>query len=168
MPEGKEYTGVPVRSLSIVNLIKVVAPVLSLALIVFVDAYAQSDTPNALDVPVLAAALSGSNSVDLNWGTVDGAARYELWVWWDDETGWQQLDGGNLTDTEFSHYELAAGRTYFYLVRAVSESGETGPWSERVSATIDGPGSTLAAPILSAEAIKGGVELVACGRRGEL
>lgn len=159
VPRGQENTGVPVRSLSILTQIAVVSVVLSLASIAFVDAYAQSESPNELDAPVLAAALSGSNSVDLNWGTVDGAARYELWVWWDDETGWQQLDSGDLTDTEFSHSELAAGRTYFYLVRAVSESGDTGPWSERVSATIDGPGLTLAAPILSAEAEKGGVEL---------
>ena len=155
----KKLSGGPERSLSIASLIAVVAAVLSLALIFFVDAYAQSETSDELDAPVLAAELSGSNSVDLSWSSVDGAARYELYVWWDSETGWQQLDDGDLTDTNFSHSELTAGRTFYYLVRAVSETGEPGPWSERVSATIDGPGSTLAAPILSAAAVEGGVEL---------
>ena len=150
---------VPRRGLPILILIGVVAALLSLAFSNYVVTYAQDETADELDAPVLAASLSGADGVDLSWHSVDGAVRYELLVWWDSEAGWQQLDAGALTGTTFSHAELAAGTTYFYVVRAVNEAGEAGAWSERVEVTTAGPKSTLAPPILAAAAVEGGVEL---------
>ena len=89
----------------------------------------------AQSAPVLAAQVTAAGTIDLSWGVVADAARYELLTWWNADTGWQKLDDGNLTDTTYSHTGLAAGTTYFYTVRAVNATGETGPWSEYASAT---------------------------------
>lgn len=149
----------PWRTFQIPILLALLGALLSLAFFNYVETYAQDETSDELDPPMLAASLSGSDAVDLSWSSVDGAVRYELLVWWDSETGWRQLGDGDLTATTFSHAELEAGTTYFYLVRAVSEAGEPGAWSERVEVTIDAPMSKLAPPVLSAVAVEGGVEL---------
>ena len=140
-----------------------------------------------LTAPVLTA-VGGEEKVELRWGEVEGAARYELWTWWDSTIGYYQLDDGALTDTSFSHSELVAGTTYYYWIRAVSEAGKLGAWSERASASAAAEESTaqptptatptststpsseatatatgtvpvLAKPVLSAEASESSVEL---------
>ena len=120
--------------------------------------YAQTASPAVLKAPELTAE-GRDDAIELTWSAVPGAARYELWAWWDSDIDWFQLDDGELTDTTYVHSDLLAGTTYYYLVRAVSESGETGAWSERVSATYLAPPSKLAPPILSAVAAEGVVEL---------
>ena len=91
--------------------------------------------PGNLPAPVLTARAS-PGAVDLSWEPVTGASRYELWTWWDEESGWQQLGGDNLTATTFSHAGLAIGATYYYMIRAVTASGGTSDWSERVDVPI--------------------------------
>lgn len=129
-------------------------------LFLFTDRVSQAQTTSAAvpDAPVLSAE-AGEDAIVLSWTAVSGAARYELWAWWDSDTDWVQLDDGELTGTTFRHVDVAAETTYYYLVRAVSESGEPGAWSEQVAATLEAAQSTLAAPILSAVAVEGGVEL---------
>lgn len=73
---------------------------------------AQPLQQEALESPTLTAAASGATAIDASWMPVTGAVRYELWVWLDDETGWQQLDEGDLSGTSFTHAGLTAGRTY--------------------------------------------------------
>ena len=68
--------------------------------------------------------------VELRWGTVAGAVRYELWTWWDREVGWQQLDDGSLTGTTYTHTDVTAGTTYYYSIRAVNAAGEMSDWLE--------------------------------------
>ncbi len=124
----------------------------------YIVSYAQTAPQAVLDAPVLAAEVS-EGGVELTWTAVQGAARYELLVWWDSETGWVPLDEGDLTGTTFSHSDLDTGITYFYLVRGVSGSGESGEWSEQVTATLADLQPTLAPPILTADAAEGLVEL---------
>ena len=149
----------PRHTLQIPILLAIFAALLSLTSFYYIETYAQDETPDELEAPVLTASLSGADTVDLSWSSVEGAVRYELLVWWDSEIGWQQLGEGELADTTFRHAELAAGTTYFYLLRAVNEAGEPGAWSERVEVTIEETKSTLAPPVLSAAAVEGGVEL---------
>ena len=107
------------------------------------------------------------NSVDLSWQEVTGAVRYELWVWWNSDTSWQQIGGDNLTGTTFSHKEVATGTKYYYTILAVNAAGEKSAWpgKERsyhhVSATVPGPSATspLSEPTLEAVASEGEVEL---------
>ena len=73
--------------------------------------------------------------MDLSWEATTGAARYELWTWWDLDVGWQQLDDGNLTGTTYTHADVTAGTTYYYAIRSVSTEGEVSDWSEFVSTT---------------------------------
>jgi hypothetical protein len=108
------------------------------------------------DPPIAAPTLTaqaGEGEVELSWGMVQGAERYELWDWTNAD-GWQQIGGDNLTGTTYSHTGLTAGTTYYYTVRAVNAGGVTG--LEYVSATFDPP---IAAPTLTAQAGEGEVEL---------
>ena len=83
---------------------------------------AQELTAPALTVQAAAGA------VELRWEAVAGAVRYELMVWWDDETGWQQVGGDNLTGTSYTHTDVTAGTTYYYTISAVNAGGETNDW----------------------------------------
>ena len=80
-------------------------------------------------------AQAKQGAVELSWAPVAGAARYELQTW-TSAAGWQQLSGANLTGTTFHHTGPTPGTTYYYWLRSVSASGDPGPWSERVSATV--------------------------------
>ena len=92
-------------------------------------------TPPALDAPELTA-QAAAGAVQLNWTEVDTAVRYLLWSWWNEETGWQQLGGDNLTATGYTHTDLTVGTTYYYQMRALNAAGESSAWSQRVSATV--------------------------------
>ena len=94
--------------------------------------------------PALAAAASEGEIV-LNWTSLTGALRYELFAW-THPGGWQQIGGDNLTGTTYTHTGLTAGTTYFYAVRAVHAGGVAGPLSQ----------SSLTAPALTAVDGKGG------------
>lgn len=89
--------------------------------------------PSALAPPALTASASES-AVVLSWKAVPGAARYELWIWWRDDTGWQKLGGDYLTADAYTHAGIIPGVTCYYQARAVNAAGVTGPWSQQVSA----------------------------------
>ena len=133
---------------------------------------------STLSPPKLTAQAAG-DAVELRWTEVSGAARYELWTWWDVETGWQRISD-SLTGTTYTHGQLTAKTTYHYAIRAQGAAGETSAWSDYVSATVPAASvtplptptptltptltptpiaSTLPAPTLSAQAAEGAVEL---------
>ena len=102
-------------------------------------------TPTAtaarLSTPALTATAT-EGGVALRWGTVPGAVRYELKVWWDPLADWQPIAA--VTDTSYTHSGLTAGRKYFYTIRAVNAAGETSEWLGRK--TNEYPSVTVAQP----------------------
>ena len=112
----------------------------ALALVVMLAAFGAIafDTSNVAyaqgvpDEPTLTATASGTNTIDLEWNDVDTAARYDLWAW-DNVNEWQQLGGGTLTGTSYSHSPLTSGTTYYYQIRAINSDGDAGGWSDRVN-----------------------------------
>ena len=143
------------RALSILSLIAFLAALLFFSFFNEIESYAQSVTADVLDPPALAASLSGSNTVDLSWNAVNGAVRYELWVWRDGGTAWQRLDDGALTGTFFRHGGVATGTRYHYAVRAVAASGVASSWSAYADVTVpealtSTPTATPTMPALSA------------------
>ena len=69
---------------------------------------------------------------------MQGAARYELWVW-DSVNDWRQIGGNTLTGTSYTHTGVAAGTTYFYSIRTVDADGQQSPWSPYLSVTVPAP-----------------------------
>lgn len=111
--------------------------------------------PGNLPAPALTARAS-TGAVDLSWEAVASASRYELWTWWDEDTGWQQLGGDNLTGTSYSHTGTVPGVTYYYQMLAVDADGIASPWSQLVSAEVaqaqppDATPTPTPPPVLSA------------------
>ena len=113
--------------------------------------YAQTESAPTLT------ATPAADAIELNWTEVSGAARYDLWTWWDAAIGWQQIGGDSLTGTTYTHTEVTAGLTYYYAVRGMDAAGEAvSAWSDFASATL--PLSGTAATV-TATAAAGAVEL---------
>ena len=93
-----------------------------------------SSVPGASFMPGIAATAS-AGQVQLNWSQVTSADSYQIVMWTTGQTDWTRL-GGSLSSstTSYTHTGLTAGQTYYYRIRAVSDSTE-GPWSEKVDAT---------------------------------
>ena len=90
-------------------------------------------TPTPQTQELTAPALTvqaAAGAVELRWAAVAGAVRYELMVWWDGVTDWQPLGGDNLTGTSYTHTDVTAGTTYYYIIRAVNAGGETSDWQQ--------------------------------------
>ena len=104
----------------------------------------------SLPAPSLNATMTGATTIALSWTSVPGAAGYELWVWWNDDPGWQLLGGGSLTGTTHTHSQLTAGRTYFYLIAAVDSGGTRGAWSDYDSVALPAHSQRLDPPVLNA------------------
>ncbi len=102
-------------------------------------------TVSPLTAPTLQAE-AGADYVTLTWAAVANAVRYELWVWWDAETGWQRLDDGNLTGASYTHADVSAGRTYYYTIRAVDASGKMSGWQQEYASAMVPTASGAAPP----------------------
>ena len=90
-----------------------------------------SATASSVSTPTLTAEATASG-IELSWA--EDAVRYELWTWTGTD-GWRQIGGDSLTDTSYTHKDVAVGTTYFYTVRAVNAEGETSGWAQNFSAT---------------------------------
>ncbi len=121
-------------------------------------------------VPILSVTTVATNTITLTWTEVTGAERYELYTWWDYDTGWQFIDG-NLRGTTYTHDGLTPGRLYHYAIRAINANGLESDWSNVPSARTS-TGSLLNAPTLELETAAGQVtvswEMVAGAVRYEL
>ena len=95
-----------------------------------------------MTAPRLSARDAGANAIELSWTAVSGADRYVLWTQEVAAPGWQQIDGGNLRATSYTHRDLRPGVTYQYAVRAIDGNGEPlGPWSNFPTETASGSGA---------------------------
>ena len=109
--------------------------------------------PVAATVPVTLTAPTltltpGHGQIALSWQAITGADSYELWTW-QEGADWEQLGDGSLTDTSFTHANLTVGAKHYYAVRALSDDGTEGAWSEYVGAIAAGE---LPTPLLTATA----------------
>ncbi len=97
----------------------------------------QTLTPTTLPARELPApdltAQPGPGAVELRWPEIPRAARYELWTWWSQDTGWQFISD-SITETGYTHTELTPGITYYYALRALDAAANAGPWSAFASA----------------------------------
>ncbi len=103
--------------------------------------------PVTLTAPTLTLTPSHAQ-IALSWQAITGADSYELWTW-QEGADWVQLDDGSLTATSFTHASLTVGSKHYYAVRALSDDGTEGAWSEYVGAIAAGELST---PVLTATA----------------
>ena len=85
-----------------------------------------------------AASTTSSNSVDLTWNQVTGAAKYEIKYRIAGSTAAESSQETSSTTTRISG--LTCGRSYEFSVRAygsgTSYSADWGPWSQSVNATV--------------------------------
>ena len=116
----------------------------------FWSQYPVSNTDFAPDAPAIPAAprvtignSSASGKPQLTWAAVDGAAKYEIYRSTQQSTGYSLL--GTTTSTSYVNTGAAAGKTYYYRVKAVNSAG-TSAYSNIVSGTARTPAP--AAPVL--------------------
>ena len=125
-----------------------------------IDGTAGEYSDSVSEIPVRPAAptltaTAGTGQIALNWTAVSGADSYRLISWTDGQTAWQRIgDPLSSSTTSYTHTGLAAGRTYYYRVSAVSH-GIEGAWTESVSDVPTAP----PAPVLTATTAVGQVEL---------
>ncbi len=77
------------------------------------------------DPPASLAATAGNSVVELRWGLVQGADRYNLY--WANETGVTPATGTQLAavTSPYTHKGLTNGTTYYYVVTAENGDGES-------------------------------------------
>ena len=103
----------------------------------FWSQYPVSNTDFAPDAPAIPAAprvtignSSASGKPQLTWAAVDGAAKYEIYRSTQQSIGYSLL--GTTTSTSYVNTGAAAGKTYYYRVKAVNSAG-TSAYSNIVS-----------------------------------
>ena len=92
----------------------------------------QPDTAKLPAAPTGVTATSGINKVTLSWDAVTGADSYN--VYWSVNPGVTTATGTKITGATnpYQHVGLYVSRVYFYVVTAVSSTGES-PASEQAS-----------------------------------
>jgi fibronectin type III domain protein len=100
-----------------------------------------SGPASLVSIPSGIAASPDNIRVDVSWETATNATTYNLY--WDTEEGVDTTDNvvSDLADTTYAHTGLVNGTTYFYVVTAVNDDGESDV-SDEVSATPDGAWQT--------------------------
>ncbi len=114
------------------------------------DQSSDDDTDDTSDggvpaVPANVVASAGSDAITVTWDPVDGASTYTLY--WDTsedvspETGTAQSD----VSSPFTHDDVDAGATYYYVVTAINDAGES-PASDVAQATVETTELTVPEP----------------------
>ena len=94
-----------------------------------------SATGEAPSAPINVSAAPGDGEITISWDAVSGAARYN--VYWATSSGvsMDTYEGKieDITTTSYTHTDLANGTTYYYVVTAENDYGESDE-SDEVSA----------------------------------
>ena len=114
------------------------------------------DASQPLNAPTLTATVSGPTTVEVRWNETENAASYELYVWWSEYVGWEQI-GNVLTGSSYTHGNLISGARYYYTIRAVNAHGVS-PWSEYAKAIPFEEGPPPPAPTIFA--VNAGIEKI--------
>jgi len=102
---------------------------------------ALAQSGSRLATPVVSAQLDGT-TVLLSWQPVEGADTYAVYVWDTQVGAWDNLGGDHHEETSFRHESAQPGGTYFYAVRAESDTGNNSYWSSNLR--VDVPRSAVA------------------------
>jgi hypothetical protein len=81
------------------------------------------------------AATGGGSTVVLTWNAVAGATSYTVWRSLASDAGYEPLDGGTSETAAYNDTGLAAGTTYYYVVRAANSGGTSGNSNEAGATT---------------------------------
>jgi fibronectin type 3 domain-containing protein len=105
-----------------------------------------TSAPAAPAAPAGLEATAGNGQVALTWTASTGATGYNVKRSTTSGSGYAAVASGQVTGTSFTDTSVANGTTYYYVVTAINDGGES-DGSSQVSATPAAPtGSTLAAP----------------------
>lgn len=88
-------------------------------------------TTSTIPVPTGVSVTAGSRQVTLAWNAVSGATSYN--IYWSDKAGVSTVTGtkiSNGTSTSYPQTGLTTGKWYYYIVTAVTPSGESLPSNE--------------------------------------
>jgi len=80
-------------------------------------------------------AVAGEGQVTISWDSTENAISYN--IYWSDSAGLNTENGTLIPNivSPYTHTDRDFGTTYYYIVTALNEGGES-PASEEVSATI--------------------------------
>ena len=117
-------------------LVRVLAS-LSAALIVACGASDHDEPSSATDVPNEVRVLTANTTLGLEWTAVAGATGYRIYFGTSPGVGPGSAESVDVSEAAFVHRGLANGTTYFYVVTALAEAGESAASAE-VSATPGG------------------------------
>ena len=102
-----------------------------------VEATPQVDPPSS---PTGVSAVAGNGQVTISWGAVSGATSYNIY--------WNTISGVTTAHTPIMgitsphlHSPLTNGTTYYYIVTAQNDGGESAPSTEVNATPVDPPGT---------------------------
>lgn len=93
-----------------------------------------------LSVPTGVSAVAGNKQVTISWNAVNEATAYN--IYWSNTSGVNKTNGTKIAGvtSPYIHTALTNGTTYYYVVTAVNNSGESAESTEvSVTPTLEPP-----------------------------
>ncbi len=88
--------------------------------------------PGPVEAPVNVKAAAGNEQVTITWDSVDGATSYN--IYWSDAAGVTKATGTKIAEATSPYVHLTGegsnGKTFYYVITAVSAGGESAESAE--------------------------------------